>query len=120
LLSVLQRDDKDKKIGDTLVHYAVLSRKTEFILKCREIFKNDINTKDFNGNTPLHHACLIGDLQIVKALLTFDNTDQSLGSAAQAAIKENSNNNSIELCPKNEKQLMPIHLAIARGHFFVV
>ena len=27
LLSVLQRDGKDKKIGDTLVHYAVLSRK---------------------------------------------------------------------------------------------
>ena len=45
LLSVLQRDDKDKKIGDTLVHYAVLSRKVNFILNCRSIFENDVNTR---------------------------------------------------------------------------
>ena len=47
LLSVLQRDGKDKKIGDTLVHYSVLSRKVHFIIQCRNIFENDINTRDF-------------------------------------------------------------------------
>ena len=46
LLSVLQKDGKDKKIGDTLVHYSVLSRKADFIIQCRNIFENDINTSD--------------------------------------------------------------------------
>ena len=57
LLSVLQRDDKDKEIGDTLVHYAVLSDKVNFILNCKAIFENDVNTRDLIGNTPLHIAC---------------------------------------------------------------
>ena len=119
MLSVLQRDDKDKKIGDTLVHYAVLSRKVNFILNCRSIFENDVNTRDFMGNTPLHFACLIGDLEVVKALLTFGivGSGATAGTAAQA---NGAGNNSIEMCPKNNEDLMPIHLAIARGHFFVV
>jgi len=81
LLSVLQRDDKDMKIGDTLIHYAVLSRKVDFILQCRDIFENDVNTRDFMGNTPMHFACLIGDLSVVKALITFD----QIGSGSSGA-----------------------------------
>ena len=81
---MLQRDDKDKKLGDTLVHYAVLSRKVDFILQCRDIFENDINTRDFMGNTPLHFGCLIGDLSIVKALLTFDHIGGGSSAAAAA------------------------------------
>ena len=27
---------------------------------------------------------------------------------------------AIELCPKNGENLLPIHLSIARGHFFIV
>ena len=86
LFSVLQRDDKDKKIGDTLVHYAVLSGKVEFIQKCRNIFENEINTKDFQGNTPLHFACLVGDIDMVNVLLTFTkmNTSSATGSAQVA------------------------------------
>ena len=122
LLSVLQRDDKDKKIGDTLVHYAVLSGKVEFITRCKQIFENDVNTRDFMGNTPLHFACLIGNLDVVKALLTYDmiGSGTGSGSAAQAQANNGNASNTIELCPKNNEGLMPIHLAIARGHYFVV
>ena len=77
---MLQRDDKDKKIGDTLVHYAVLSGKVEFIKRCKAIFENDVNTRDFMGNTPLHFACLIGNLEVVNALLTYDMIGSQTGS----------------------------------------
>ena len=65
----------------------------------------------------MHFACLIGDLEVVKALLTFDKIP---GSAVQVAANQSSDGGSIKLCPKNSDGLLPIHLAIARGHFFVV
>ena len=65
----------------------------------------------------MHFACLIGDLDVVKALLTFDHIQ---GSAAQVTANQSTGGGAIELCPKNSEGLLPIHLAIARGHFFVV
>lgn len=104
------------------MHYAVLSRKVEFIVNCRHIFENDVNTRDFMGNTPLHFACLIGDLDVVKALLTFGviSSGSATGTVQAAAANNGASQNSIELCPKNHEGLMPIHLAIARGHYFIV
>ena len=105
-----------------MVHYAVLSGKVNFILKCKHIFENDVNTRDFMGNTPLHFACLTGKLDVVKALLKYDVIGgSSAGTAAQTSGQNGgASNNSIELCPQNNEGLMPIHLAIARGHYFIV
>ena len=47
LISITQRDDKDKTVGDTLIHYAVLSGKADLLVLCKSLFENDINTKDF-------------------------------------------------------------------------
>lgn len=69
LFSVTQRDDKDKKLGDTIIHYAVLAAKADFIRNCSRIFENEINTKDFQGNSPLHLACLLGNPETLQVLL---------------------------------------------------
>ena len=37
------------------------------------MFENEINTKNDQGNTPLHFACLTGNLEIIKILLSFQN-----------------------------------------------
>ena len=68
IFAVTQRDEYS---GDNLIHYAVLSGKQEFINKTKYMFENEINTKNDQGNTPLHFACLTGNLEIIKILLSF-------------------------------------------------
>ena len=56
---------KDEYTGDNLLHYAVLSKKSNFINKARHLFENEINNRNEQGNTPFHFACLLGSLDMV-------------------------------------------------------
>ena len=56
---------KDEHTGDNLIHYAVLSKKPNFIDKVKHMFENEINDRNDQGNTPFHFACLLGNLDIV-------------------------------------------------------
>ena len=37
---------KDEFTGDNILHYAVLSKKPNFIIKVKSMFENEINTKN--------------------------------------------------------------------------
>lgn len=60
---------KDEYTGDNLLHYAVMSKKANFILRVKPLFENEINNKNEQGNTPFHYACLLGNLDLVQALV---------------------------------------------------
>ena len=60
---------KDEYTGDNLLHYAVMSKKASFILRFKPLFENEINNKNEQGNTPFHFACLLGNLDLVQALV---------------------------------------------------
>ena len=82
------------------------------------MFENEINTKNDQGNTPLHFACLTGNLEIVKILLSFDksfSTVSGVSGSSQSGVGQ-----GIEMCTVNKEGLLPIHLAIARSRYFVV
>ena len=53
---------KDENQGDNLLHYAIFENKTRFVISILHLFENELNLKNEKGNTPLHHACLKGDL----------------------------------------------------------
>jgi ankyrin repeat protein len=63
--SLLPITQKDEYTGDNLLHYAVLSKKSNFIIRVKAMFENEINNKNEQGNTPFHLACLLGDLELV-------------------------------------------------------
>ena len=115
LFAVTQRDESS---GDNLIHYAVLAGKADFIDCIKGMFENEINTKNDQGNTPLHFACLTGNLEIVKILLAFQNgfsTVPGVSGSSQPGAGQ-----GIEMCAVNKDGLLPIHLAIARSRYFVV
>jgi ankyrin repeat protein len=89
---------KDVFTGDSLLHYAIFDNKTEFVKHMIELFENEINMKNEDGNTPLHYACIRGNLEIVKLL-------HSKG----ALVSE-----------RNTDYLTPLLLSIYYSHFFVV
>lgn len=60
---------KEIESGDNLLHYAILDAKTQFIEKTLGVFENDLSVQNVDGNTPLHYACLLGNLKIVKLLV---------------------------------------------------
>jgi ankyrin repeat protein len=95
------------------LHYAVLARKANFVIRVKALFENEINNKNEQGNTPFHFACMLGNLDLVQALLV--GRYQSKLSKSILRVKSN-----VEMCPVNKAGLMPIHLAIARSHFFIV
>jgi len=47
----------------------VMSKKANFILRVKPLFENEINNKNEQGNTPFHYACLLGNLDLVQALV---------------------------------------------------
>jgi len=105
---------KDEYTGDNLLHYAVLARKANFITRVKALFENEINNKNEQGNTPFHFACMLGNLDLVQALLV-DKYQSKLTNKSVLRVKSN-----VEMCAVNKVGLMPIHLAIARSHFFIV
>ena len=65
LLTIHQKDDYS---GDNVLHYAIFADKFEFINEVKVLFENDINTPNEELNTPMHYACLKGNLAIVDLL----------------------------------------------------
>lgn len=54
--------------GDTVLHYATFDNKTFFVKAIIDLFENEVNMRNEDGNTPLSYACLRGNLEIVKIL----------------------------------------------------
>ena len=109
---------RDEYTGDNLIHFAVLSGKVDFINSIKNMFENEINTKNDQGNTPFHFACLTGNLEIVKILLSFQNG--FLNVPGVSGSSQPGTGIGIETCPVNKEGLLPIHLAIARSRYFIV
>ena len=63
-----------------------------------ELFENEINMKNEEGNTPLHYACIRGNLEVVKLL----------------------NSKGAQMSERNTAFLTPLMLSIYYSHFFVV
>jgi len=89
---------KEINSGDNLLHYAILDDKTEFIEKVIGVFENDINAQNVDNNTPLHYACLKGNIKIVKLLV----------------------NNKANVLYLNKQGLSPLMMAIKNQYFFTV
>jgi hypothetical protein len=73
------------------------------------LYENEVNAKNERGNTPFHYACLKGNLDIV--MLFMQKPMKSVGQVRASQI---------DLIAENKAELMPLHLAIARSHYFVV
>lgn len=63
-----------------------------------DLFENEVNMKNEDGNAPIHYACMRGDLQTIKLL-------HSKGAHMHV---------------KNCANLTPLLLAIYSSHYFVV
>jgi ankyrin repeat protein len=94
-----------------LLHYAIFENKTEFIKKVLPLYENEVNAKNEPGNTPFHYACLKGNLEIVQL---FFNMQKIIKTASQGKSTQ------VDLLAENKAGFLPVHLAIARSHFFVV
>ena len=95
LFSVTQ---KDVFTGDNVLHYAVLGNKGAFVEQAVDLFENELNMRNEDGNTPLAYACLRGNLELVKLL------HQRGALPAQ----------------RNQAGLTPLMLAVHNSHYFVV
>jgi hypothetical protein len=89
---------KEINSSDNLLHYAILDNKTEFVIEVISIFENDLNVQNIDNNTPLHYACLRGNLKVVKLL----------------------HNKNADMTIKNKQGLTPLMTAIHNQHYFVV
>jgi len=67
LINIHQRDDYS---GDNVLHYAIFADKFQFIDRVKGLFENEINSKNEEKNTPMHYACLKGNLDIIDLLQT--------------------------------------------------
>lgn len=54
--------------GDSVLHYAIFDNKTEFVKSIIDLYENEVNMRNEDGNTPLQYACMRGNLEIVKLL----------------------------------------------------
>lgn len=78
------------------------------------MFENEINNKNEQGNTPIHIACLLGSLDLVQALVVGRHQSKL---TTKSVMRAKSN---VEMTAVNKAGFMPIQLAIARSHFFIV
>lgn len=54
--------------GDSILHYAIFDNKTELVKSIIDLYENEVNMRNEDGNTPLSYACLRGNLELVKLL----------------------------------------------------
>jgi ankyrin repeat protein len=94
-----------------LLHYAVFEDKAAFIHQALHLYENEVNVKNAMGNTPFHYACLKGNIEIVLILFHMRRAQKPLQPIRAAPV---------DLLITNKAGLLPIQLAIARSHFFVV
>ena len=59
---------KDMFTGDSILHYAIFDNKTELVKQIIDLYENEVNMRNEDGNLPLSYACLRGNLEIVKLL----------------------------------------------------
>lgn len=59
---------KDVCTGDSLLHYCIFDNKTRLVKQIIDMFANELNMKNEDGNTPLSYACMRGNLEVVKLL----------------------------------------------------
>jgi ankyrin repeat protein len=59
--------DKTKKTNEIPLHHAVINRNANNISDLLKANSKGLNAKDHNGNTPMHLAASIGDLNILRA-----------------------------------------------------
>ena len=78
-------------------------------MKALPLYENEVNAKNERGNTPFHYACLKGNLDIVIILMR--RAGKTTGQSKAPPI---------DLIAENKAGLLPLHLAIARSHYFVV
>lgn len=84
--------------GDSVLHYAIFDNKTAFVEQIIDMYENEVNMRNEDGNTPLAYACLRGNLEIVKML------------HCKGAVMNG----------KNQAGLTPLMQAIYNCHYFVV
>ena len=100
---------KDEYTGDNLLHYSIFENKAAFLQKILHLYENEINAKNERGNTPFHYACLKGNLEMVSIFMR--RPGKAVGQVKAQPI---------DLVAENKAGLLPLHLAIARSHYFVV
>ena len=54
--------------GDSILHYAIFDNKTELVKLIIDLYENEVNMRNEEGNTPLSYACLRGNLELVRLL----------------------------------------------------
>lgn len=84
--------------GDSVLHYAIFDNKTAFVEAIIDMYENEVNMRNEDGNTPLAYACLRGNLEVVRLL------------HQRGAIMNG----------KNQAGLSPLLLGIYNCHYFVV
>ncbi|KAA0063587.1 protein ACCELERATED CELL DEATH 6-like [Cucumis melo var. makuwa] len=73
-------DSKDQ----TVLHVAVANRQAYAVRKMLELrsFRNLVNQKDIDGNTPLHVAAIVGDYVIIMMLASHGRVDKKIMNKA--------------------------------------
>lgn len=73
-------DSKDQ----TVLHVAVANRQAYAVRKMLELrsFRNLVNQKDIDGNTPLHVAAIVGDYVIIMMLASHGRVDKKIMNQA--------------------------------------
>ncbi|CAG0918627.1 unnamed protein product [Notodromas monacha] len=100
----------------TPVHLAVL-RSLPWAVRRLVIGGCSLTTRDRNGNTPLHLACNLGDLESVQSLL-MPCSSQEASLFPKPCPPVHGSSVDIELL--NSDGLTSLHLAVAEGHFDIV
>merc|ERR1719326_1025598 len=56
--------------GYTALHHAVIIQDMKYVDMVLKLNDQSVNTRDANGNMPMHHAALAGNLHIMQAIAT--------------------------------------------------
>lgn len=62
-------NNKDKNVGNSILHFAIIKEYLNIINFLLQYENININIKNYNNETPLHYACIVNNLNIVKVLL---------------------------------------------------
>lgn len=92
------RISKYDKDGYNALHHACINQREKLVEVYLAALDCDVNSKSKEGNTSLHYAALLGNLNLIKSL-------------ASLVVKY-----KMKLDPKNKKGLTPLHCAWKSNH----